>query len=59
MATEGRDNEELQLDQEKDISHEALAFVRTFERSLQGLPDEEREAKKAKMVEYAQQARPV
>ena len=55
MATEVRDNEELQLDKEKGISHEALAFARAFERSLQGLPDEEREAKKAKMVEYAQQ----
>ena len=56
MATEVRDDEELQLDKEKDISHEALAVARAFERSLQGLPEEEREAKKAKMVEYVEQA---
>ena len=59
MATEVRDDEELQLDKEKDISHEALAVARAFERSLQGLPEEEREAKKAKMVEFVEQARQV
>ena len=60
MATEVRGDEELLLlDKEKDISHEALAFARTFERSLLGLPEEEREAKKAKMVEYVEQARQV
>ena len=58
MATEVRD-EELQLDKEKDTSHEALAVARAFERSLQGLPEEEREAKKAKMVEFVEQARQV
>ena len=56
MATEVRDDEELQPDKEKDISHEALAVARAFERSLQGLPEEEREAKKAKMVEFVEQA---
>ena len=59
VATEVRDDEELQLDKEKDISHEAWAFARAFERSLQGLPDEEREAKQAKMVEYVEQERQV
>ena len=59
MATEVRDDEELQLDKEKDISHEACAFARAFERSLQVLPEEEREVKKAKMVEYVEQARQV
>ena len=59
MATEVRDDEELQLDKEKDISHEVLDVARAFERSLQGLPEEEREAKKAKMVEYVEQARQV
>ena len=59
MAADVRDDEELQLEKEKDISHEALAFARVFERSLQGLPEEEREAKKAKMVEYVEQERQV
>ena len=59
MATEVRDDEELQPDKEKDISHEGLAVARAFERSLEGLPEEEREAKKAKMVEYVEQARQV
>ena len=59
MATDVRDDEELQLAKEKDISHEALAVGRAFERSVEGLPEEEREAKKAKMVEYVEQARQV
>ena len=59
MATEVRDDEDLQPDKEKGISHEALAVARAFERSLQGLPEEEREAKKAKMVEFVEQGRQV
>ena len=59
MATEVRDDEDLQQDKEKAISNEAVAVARAFERSLQGLPDEEREAKKAKIVEYVEQERQV
>ena len=59
MATDARDDAELQSGKEKDISHEALAVARAFERSLEGLPEEEREAKKAKMVEYVELARQV
>ena len=58
-ATEERDNEELQLDKEKDISHEALAVARAFERSLFLCPRKSDEAKKAKMVELVEQGRQV
>ena len=57
-ATDVRDDEDVQQDKEKAFSHEAMAVARAFERSLEGLPEEEREAKKAKMVEFDEQARP-
>ena len=53
------DDEDLQQNKEKAISHEAMAVARAFERSLEGLPDEEREAKKAKMVEHVEEERQV
>ena len=43
----------------KAISNEAMAVARAFERALEGLPEGEREAKKAKMVEYVEKERQV
>ena len=56
-AADVRDDIDMQPDKEKAISIEAMA--RAFERSLEGLPEEEHEAKKAKFVEYVEQERRV
>ena len=56
-AADVRDDIDMQPDKEKAISNEAMA--RAFERSMKGLPEEEREAKKAKFVEYVEQERHV
>ena len=51
MATDAPDDQELQMDKERDPSHDGLAWARSCQRSLEGLPEEEREAKKAKIAE--------
>ena len=56
-ANDARDDIDMQPDKEKAISNEAMAMA--FERSLEGLPEEERGAKKAKIVEYVEQERRV
>ena len=47
MATDGPDDQELQMDKERETSS-----TRSWrQRSLEALPEEEREAKKAKIAE--------
>ena len=59
MATDVRDDIDLQTDKGKATSNEAMAVARAFERSLEGLPEDEREAKKAKMVQYVEKEKHV
>ena len=59
MATDVCDDEDLQVGKENDISNDALAVARAFQRSLEGLAEEEREAKKAKFPELVEPSRQV
>ena len=57
MATDVPDDQELQMDKESDISNDTLALDRIIQRSVEGLPAEEREAKKAKIAELLEPRR--
>ena len=51
MATDVGDDKDLQMGDASELSSDAIAAARTYQRSLEGLPEEEREAKKAKFAE--------
>ena len=55
-ATDGR-NDDIDMQPDKELTVEAVA--RAYTRSLEGLPDDESEAKKQKFVEYIEQERQV
>ena len=55
-ATDGR-NDDIDMQPDKELTVEAVA--RAYTRSLEGLPDDESEAKKRKFVEYIEQERQV
>ena len=56
-AVDTRDDIDVQPDRDSAMSTEAMD--KAFERSLEGLLEEEREAKKQKFVEYVEQERRV
>ena len=58
MATDGLDDQDLQMDKESDIANDKLALDRMVQRSCEGLPEDEREAKKAKIAQFAELLQP-